>query len=70
MRLLPRRKAPEFACHVWRSKYTGEYFFSIVARNAEKVCQSEGYERRIDAVTIAEKLSAGHWAVTVEGNPT
>ncbi len=70
MRLLPRRKAPEFACHVWRSKYDGRWFFTVVAANNEKVAQSEGYERRIDAVTIAEKLSAGHWTVTVEGNPT
>ena len=35
--------------------------FRIIARNGQIVAQSEGYRRRVDALSTARSLARWHW---------
>jgi uncharacterized protein YegP (UPF0339 family) len=42
---------------VYRSNVDGDWRFRVVGDNGETVSQSEGYRRRVDAISTAHKIA-------------
>lgn len=51
----------------FRSNINGSYYWRLVAKNGETVCQSEGYMRKSDCLKTIESIKNGaHGASIME----
>lgn len=41
---------------LFKSRFSGEYFFRLVARNGKIVAQSEGYKRKASAIKTIKRF--------------